>query len=246
MSKFRCLLVDDEPPALEILRTYIAATPALTIAGECHHALAAFQFIQAQPVDLLFLDIQMPRLLGTEFLKALPSPPKVIFTTAYRDYAVDGFELGAVDYLLKPYSLERFLRAVHKVLDLQPKNLPATEKEILHATGEKFLYVRSDRKMVKVMVDEILYIESLKDYLRIVTSKQVITKQTITAIEETLPEGEFMRIHRSFIVAVNKIDSFHQNAVFIGKTELPVGPLYRLEVMKRLTKTGIQDRPHHS
>jgi DNA-binding LytR/AlgR family response regulator len=240
--KFRCLLIDDEPPALEVLRTYIETLPTLEVVGECHHALAAFEFLRQHPVDLLFLDIQMPRLLGTEFLKALPNPPRVIFTTAHRDYAVEGFELGAVDYLMKPYSLERFLRAVHKVLDLEQRHTPAPgRKESLHAADERFLYVRADRKMVKVMVDEIQYIESLKDYVRIVTSKQVITKQTITALEEMLPEEDFMRIHRSFIVSVKKIDSYSQHAVFMGKTELPVGPLYKQEIMKRLNKVGVND-----
>ena len=119
MNNCRCLLVDDEPPALDILRNYIQSTPMLQIVGECHHAMAAFQFLRNNPVDLMFLDIQMPRLLGTEFLKTLSHPPRIIFTTAFRDYAVDGFELGALDYLLKPYSFERFLKSVHKVLELE-------------------------------------------------------------------------------------------------------------------------------
>lgn len=233
--KLRCLLVDDEPPALEILRTYIDATPMLEIAGECHHAMAAFEFIQNNPVDLIFLDINMPKLTGTDFLRALPSPPKVIFTTAHRDYAVDGFELGAIDYLLKPYSLDRFLRAVHRAINPEQKHGTTTSKEILTTENERFLYVRADRKMVKIMVDEIRYVESLKDYVRIfLPDRQVITKQTITALEEMLPEHDFTRIHRSFIVAVNKIDSYNLNAVFIGKTELPVGPLYKHELARRL------------
>jgi DNA-binding LytR/AlgR family response regulator len=233
--KLRCLLVDDEPPALEILRTYIDATPMLEIAGECHHAMAAFEFIQNNTVDLIFLDINMPKLTGTDFLRALPSPPKVIFTTAHRDYAVDGFELGAVDYLLKPYSLDRFLRAVHRAINPEQKHAAATNKETLTTENERFLYVRADRKMVKIMVEEIRYIESLKDYVRIfLPERQVITKQTITALEEMLPEHDFTRIHRSFIVAVDKIDSYNLNAVFIGKTELPVGPLYKHELAKRL------------
>jgi DNA-binding LytR/AlgR family response regulator len=233
--KLRCLLVDDEPPALEILRTYIDATPMLEIAGECHHAMAAFEFIQNNSVDLIFLDINMPKLTGTDFLRALPSPPKVIFTTAHRDYAVDGFELGAIDYLLKPYSLDRFLRAVHRAINPEQKHGTTAGKEILTTENERFLYVRADRKMVKIMVEEIRYIESLKDYVRIfLPDRQVITKQTITALEEMLPEHGFTRIHRSFIVAVNKIDSYNLNAVFIGKTELPVGPLYKHELAKRL------------
>lgn len=234
MTKLRCLLVDDEPPALEILRTYIQSTPMLEIAGECHHAMAAFDFIQKQEVDLIFLDINMPQLSGTEFLRALPSAPRVIFTTAFRDHAVDGFELGAVDYLLKPYSLDRFLRAVHRAIHPDIKSTPAP-KESLTTENERFLYVRADRKMVKVMVEEIRYVESLKDYVRIFLSdRQVITKQTITALEEMLPETGFMRIHRSFIVALSKVDSYSPNAVFIGKTEIPVGPLYKHELAKKL------------
>src|SRR6187401_1548989 len=174
MNKFSCLLVDDEPPALEILNHYISETPLLEVVKECHHAMAAFEFLQQHRVDLIFLDVQMPRLLGTELLRSLPHAPKVIFTTAYRDYAVEGFELGAVDYLLKPYSFDRFLRAVHKVLDLEQRNHQPTN--ISASTSDRFLYVRADRKMVKVMVDDIRYIESLKDYIRIlVKDHQIIT-----------------------------------------------------------------------
>ncbi len=237
MNKFRCLLVDDEPPALEILRTYITGMPSLEIAGECNHAMAAFEFLQRNRVDLIFLDVHMPRLLGTDLLKALPNPPKVIFTTAFRDYAVEGFELGAIDYLLKPYSFDRFLRAVHKALNLEQRNQPAQNDSVTQT--DRFLYVRADRKMVKVMVDDILYVESLKDYVRILLKEQqVITKQTITALEEMLPENDFVRIHRSFIVSLNKINSYNQHAVFLGKTELPVGPLYKQEFMKRLGRAA--------
>jgi len=230
-NQIRCLLVDDEPPALEILRTYINTLPGLEIVGECHHAVAAFEFLQHHDIDLLFLDVMMPQLLGTDLLKAIPQPPRVIFTTAYRDYAVEGFELGATDYLLKPYSLDRFLKAVYRALDQD-----SSKTETLTENTGRFLYIRADRKMVKVMVNDILYIESMKDYIRIFLSTgQVITKQTITAIEAMLPDGEFMRVHRSFIVAQKKISAYNQNAVFVGKAELPIGPLYKQTIMKRLT-----------
>lgn len=238
MNTFRCLLVDDEPPALEILRTYIQVTPMLQIVGECHHALAAFELLQQRQVDLIFLDINMPRLLGTEFLKTLTHPPRIVFTTAFREYAYDGFELGAIDYLLKPYSFERFLKAVHKVLELEQK-LPDAPRDFQNPATDRFLYVRADRKMVKIMVDEILYIESLKDYVRIfMPNYQVITKQTISSLEDMLPEDEFIRIHRSFIVPIKRIDSYNQHAVYISKAELPVGPLYKNEFMKRLQGLG--------
>ena len=207
----RCLLVDDEPPALEILRTYIHTLPGLEIVGECHHAIAAFEFLQHHDTDIIFLDIKMPQLLGTDLLKAIPQPPKVIFTTAYRDYAIEGFELGAADYLLKPYSLDRFLKAVHRALGRE-----LMKGETCLPTGDRFLYIRADRKMVKIMVNEILYIESMKDYIRVfLVNGQVITKQTITAIEAMLPQEEFMRVHRSFIVAHKKITAYNQNSIFI-------------------------------
>jgi len=209
----------------------------LQIVAECNHAMAAFELLRSTPVDLMFLDIQMPRLLGTEFLKTLTHPPKIIFTTAFRDYAVDGFELGAIDYLLKPYPFERFLKAVHKVLELEGKFSPS--REASSPPSDKFLYVRADRKMVKVMVNEIRYIESLKDYVRIfMPNHAIITKQTITSLEEMLPEDEFMRIHRSFIVSIRRIDSYNQHAIFVNKAELPVGPLYKNELMKRLHQLG--------
>ena len=227
----RCLLVDDEPPALEILRTYIQTLPGLEIVGECHHAIAAFEFLQHHDTDIIFLDIKMPQLLGTDLLKAIPQPPKVIFTTAHRDYAIEGFELGAADYLLKPYSLDRFLKAVHRALGRE-----SMKGETYLPTGDRFLYIRADRKMVKIMINEIRYIESMKDYIRVfLVNGQVITKQTITAIEAMLPQEEFMRVHRSFIVAQKKITAYNQNSIFIDKTELPVGPLYKQSIMKRLT-----------
>jgi DNA-binding LytR/AlgR family response regulator len=231
--KIRCLIVDDEPPALDVLRSHIANTPMLEVAGECHNAMGAFDFLQHQHVDLVFLDIQMPRLLGTDLVKALSDPPRIIFTTAHREYAMDGFDLNAVDFLLKPISFDRFLKAVQKAVhaDLRPQKFeePGTEPP-------RFLYFRADRKMVKVLLDDISYVEGLKDYVKIHTGlQQLITKQTIMAVQDMLPTDEFIRVHRSFIVSINKITSFSQHAVFIGKEELPIGPLYRNEVHKILT-----------
>jgi DNA-binding LytR/AlgR family response regulator len=234
MKPIRCLLVDDEPPSLEILRTYISSTPGLQIEGECHHAVAAFEFLQTHTVDLILLDMNMPRMTGMDFLKALKNPPRVIITTAHRDFAVDGYELGAVDYLLKPFSLDRFWKAIQR---LQPNSteLPVTNTEKI--TDERSIYVRADRKMVKIPVMEIEYIESLKDYVKIVLKdRQVITKQTITAIEDMLPDKHFIRVHRSFIVSIQKIDSYTTSSIFIARNEIPVGPLYRQQVIARMQK----------
>jgi len=238
--KIRCLLIDDEPPALAVLRAHIAAVPMLEVVGQCHNAIAALEVLQKQTVDLIFLDIKMPQLLGTDFVKTLRNPPRIIFTTAYREYALDGYDLDVVDYLLKPISLERFLRAVQKVY--RPENpvtpaLPPVPR--VQTASERFLYFRVDRKMVKVMVDDILYIESLKDYVRVFTpTKQIISKQTITSLEEMLPDGHFLRIHRSFIVALNRIDSYSPTHIDIAGKELPIGRHFKHEVERALLRTA--------
>jgi DNA-binding LytR/AlgR family response regulator len=230
-NKIKCLLVDDQPLALEVLKSHIQNVPFLEVTGECRHALAAFESLQKNQVDLMFLDVQMPRLNGIDFLKSLVHPPHVIFTTAYRDYALEGFELNAIDYLLKPISLERFLKAVYKLTQSNPIGVSESHQ----TASERFLYFRSDRKMTKVMLNDILFIESLKDYIKIVTMKgSILTKQSISSVEAMLPEEGFVRIHRSFIVSLNKIDSYSATGIYIGKSELPIGPLYKHEVGNRL------------
>jgi DNA-binding LytR/AlgR family response regulator len=238
-KKIRCLIIDDEPPAQVVLKRFIGEVERLELAGTCNSAVEAISFIQTEPVDLLFLDIQMPGLLGTKFIRTLNSPPKVIFTTAYRKFAVEGFELNAVDYLLKPISFERFLTAVNKIfqLNLQPADGHREKSEIDAESNHPFLYIRSERKMVKVLFNEILYVESLKDYIKIVTtSKTIITRQAISSLEQMLPKGSFLRIHRSFIVAVNRIDSFNGETIDIAKNELPIGRLFKHEVNHLLNK----------
>ena len=233
-KKIVCLAVDDEPPALEVLKKYIGSVYSLELAGTCTDAIEAINFLRDQPVDLIFLDIKMPELQGTEFVKTLKSPPRIIFTTAYRKFAVEGFELDAVDYLLKPISFERFLRAVNKVIEMQMPNGSAGISEQSSGNSD-FIYFRSDRKMVKVALDEILYIESLKDYIKVVTSgKTIFTKHAISTLEENLPKQNFLRIHRSFIVAVNKIDSYNTEVIEIARQELPISRMYRHEVEKVL------------
>ncbi|AQG81091.1 LytR/AlgR family response regulator transcription factor [Spirosoma montaniterrae] len=240
----RCLLVDDEPPALEVIESYIEMIDGLEVVGKCSNAVQAFSRLQetsadSVPVDLIFLDIKMPKLLGTDFLRSLRQPPKVIFTTAYRDYALDGYELDIVDYLLKPISFERFLRAVSKVMKTETiasvsSPLPAlpTDKTVSLTPSNAFLYFRADRKMVKVFTHEIVYVESLKDYVKIVTTagKPLIVKQSITSVEAMLPEDDFVRIHRSFIVALDKIRAYTPTHIDIEGLELPIGRLYQKDV----------------
>jgi DNA-binding LytR/AlgR family response regulator len=238
-TKISCLAVDDEPLALEIIGNYISAIPVLHLLGSCHNAVEALAILKNKKVDLLFLDIQMPYIIGTDFMRTLNNPPKVIFTTAFRKYAVDGFELAAVDYLLKPISFERFLKAVNKVMSLnmetfnQYSNTPETKKD----AQETFLYLRADRKNIKVNFCDILFIESLKDYIKVVTTERnIITKQPISAIEGTLPADLFIRTHRSFIIAINKIESFTQDYIQIKKHEIPISRSYRHIVESALKK----------
>ena len=235
--KIKCLVIDDEPPAREILIRHIAGVDALTLVGSCSNAVEAITFLNEHQVDLLFLDIQMPQLLGTNFIRTLKNPPKVIFTTAYRNYAIEGFELDAVDYILKPISFERFLKAVNKVLQINLSGLQTSveTKENPSETANSFLYFRADRKMVKVFFHDILYIESLKDYIKIVTvSKSIVTKYVLATLEEMLPSKEFLRIHKSYIVNIGKIDSYNADSIQILKNELPIGRLYKLDVNRVL------------
>jgi DNA-binding LytR/AlgR family response regulator len=213
---------------------------ALQLVGSCSNAVEAISFLQEHSVDLLFLDIQMPQLLGTNFIRTLKNPPKIIFTTAYRKYAVEGFELDAVDYILKPISFERFLKAVNKVLQIKTGIEPAPLfKENHTETNSLFLYFRANRKMVKVFYHEILFIESLKDYIKILTtSKTIVTKYVLYTLEEMLPPGEFLRIHRSYIVAVNKIDSYNADTIQIAKHELPIGKIYKIDVIRKLAASS--------
>lgn len=228
-----CLAVDDEPPALEVLKKYIASIPSLQLAGCCCNAVEALQILQHAKIDLIFLDIQMPQILGTEFLRTLKNPPKIIFTTAFRKFAVEGFELDAVDYLLKPISFERFLKAVNKVMD---RNLPIIkETESSHNNQEAFICFRADRKVIKVPLNDILFIESLKDYVKVVTtSKSIVTKQSISSVEEMLPRNDFVRIHRSYIVSLTKVQSYNSELIEIDKHELPISRMYRHQVERAL------------
>ncbi len=235
-KKIKCLVIDDELPAREILKKHISGVEALELCGTCSNAVEAISFLKDNRVDLIFLDIQMPQLLGTNFLRTLKNPPKVIFTTAYRKYAVEGFELDAVDFLLKPINFQRFLKGVNKVLQVNLQGHDAIVPAENHAEiVQPFLYFRANRKMVKVLFNEILYIEGLNDYIKIITiQKVIVTKHLLTSLEEMLPQHEFVRTHKSFIVAVYKIESFNADSLEIGKKSIPIGRSYKFNVNKIL------------
>ena len=237
--KIRTVIVDDEPLAIEVIETYLKNFSDIEIIAKCGDGIQAFNILQQKKADLMFLDVKMPGLNGTELLKSLKNPPKVIFTTAYHDYAVEGFELNALDYLLKPVSFDRFLKAMEKVYEhfgftarqnIQTGIMPARNQDI-------FLYLKVDRKMVKVDVKDILWIESQKDYIKVVlTDRELISKQKISILEELLPEDEFLRIHRSFIISINKIESFNSSKIEIGSKELPIGRNYKNDCQRRLNQ----------
>ncbi len=226
----RCIAVDDEPLALEVLESYIRKVPSLQLAGLCGGALEAIRVLSAGAVDLVFLDVDMPDLTGTQLLRTLKHPPLVVFTTAYPDYALEGFELDAVDYLLKPIPFDRFLKAVNKVQErLHPPATPAPPALPAAAAQEaNFIFVKTEYKTLRVDLDDILYVEGLKDYVLIHTrQKKIITLLSLNKMVEKLPPSHFLRVHRSFIVAVNKMDSIERNRIRIGDAEIPVGDHYR-------------------
>ena len=231
----KCIIVDDEPLAIEIVESYVQKVEQLQLVSTFRNAVSAFTFLQQHSVDLIFLDIQMPKLSGIDFLKTLKHPPKVIFTTAFREYALEGFELEIVDYLLKPIPFDRFLKAVAKVLH-QPSPAPGTpvKQEVI---SDNYVYFKVDKKMIKTKMADVLYIESIKDYVKVITSgKEIVTQQKISYLEESLPRAQFLRIHRSFIVNLEKIDAYSATDVEIGKHNIPIGRNYKNDVMKILAR----------
>ncbi len=231
----RCLAIDDEMLALDLLEDNIKKIPFLELVQTCRSAMEAMEILRSQPIDLLFLDIQMPDISGIQLLRSLPHKPMVIFTTAFSSYATEGFDLDVIDYLLKPYPFERFLRAVNKVheyMDLRERaSSQANSKEIV--ASPNFLFVKADYKLYKINLKDILYIEGLKDYIKIYASeKPVVTQMSMKALEEKLPARDFIRVHRSFIVAFHKIDFVQKHMLTIGKKEIPISEHYRDQLFK--------------
>lgn len=233
-KRIKCLVVDDEPVAREILESHLAKLESFELVDSCKSAIQAFQVISSQPVDLIFLDINMPEMSGLSLARSINSNVKVIFTTAYREYAVDGFDLQAVDYLLKPISFERFLKGVQKYMH---ENAPVRSIDAIVPETEdsEFFFVRSERKMVRIKFSDIRFIESIADYIKIhLQEKNVVTRETISNIESKLPQNDFLRIHRSYIVGVKSIESFTTEYIEMGKRQLPISRSYREQVLRKL------------
>jgi len=227
--KIRCLIVDDEPLAIQLLQKHIAQLDFFEVVGTCTNAIQALSLLNRQSVDLLFMDIKMPQLSGLDLLKTLRHPPKTILTTAYREFALDGFELGVIDYLLKPITFDRFFKAAERYLHTANHAIP----EVFSSSETQFIYLKSGHKFFKVNTRDILYAESLKDYVHVHTKENVIiSKYKISNLEKELNGKGFLRIHRSFIVNLAQVTAFTANDVEIGKLELPIGDTYKALVQQ--------------
>ena len=236
MNKVKCLIVDDEPLARKLLQAHAEQMEMLEIVGECSNAIKAAEALRNTDVDLLFLDIKMPQITGIDFLKMLRHPPAVIFTTAYREYAMEGFELDVIDYLLKPVTFDRFFKAVEKYhVRMQPKEMSS---KVLTPQEQEFIYIKVGTKFHKLDTSEITYIESIKDYIVVHRDgkEKLSAKYKISDLEEDLKGRSFLRVHRSFIVILRKITAFTQQDVEIGPLELPIGNSYKEYVFKILQK----------
>ncbi len=236
------MIVDDEPLAQDILESYIENLPNVELVCKCSNAIEANEVLKSNEVDLIFLDIQMPQITGIDFVKSLKNPPVIVFTTAYADYAVEGFELSATDYLLKPIPMDRFMQAVNKAeAEIERRKGASASGE---ASGEDFFFVKADKKLIKVKHDDILYIEGLKDYVIIrMKEGRVITLQTMKSLESKLPSNKFRRIHRSYIVSTDKIKSLMGNMVEVmenGKAKLlPIGKNYKEDLLQVINENRL-------
>ena len=236
--KTRCIIVDDEPLAIEAIQMHIEKFDSLKLVETCQDAFQAFEVLKRTSIDLMFLDIEMPEITGLDFIKSLKNPPKVILTTAYREYAIDAFDLNVVDYLLKPISFDRFMQAINKFYEQGSSDMlvPKDDSQSLER-DINYIFVRSDKKNVKISYDEILYIESIKDYVKIVCkNRTVISKLLISEMEEKLPTSSFLRIHRSYIIFIPNIEAFSHTHIDMPGKELPIGRNYKHEVLNTLQR----------
>ncbi len=231
-----CIIVDDEPLAQDLLEDFINKVPFLKLIDKCKNALEALEIIHKKKIDLIYLDIQMPKLSGVQFAESMQHKPMVIFTTAFSKYAVESYNLDAIDYLLKPFTFERFLKATNKAYAKHTSKVsPENEKQ-----KNDFIFVNADYSSVKINLNDILYIEGLKDYIKIYAgSKPILTLQSLKAIQEKLPKDQFIRVHRSFIISINKIESIQRNRIIIGEKRIPVGDSYKKDFYQLVEKYNL-------
>ena len=232
----RCMIIEDEPLAQNVLKKYIGEVSSLDLVAVCSNALEAQEAIQSKNIHLLFLDINLPKLSGINFLKTLPAPPLVIFTTAYPEFAVEGFELDAIDYLVKPFSFERFLKAVNKALHKINRKAASSDDK----PADDFIFLKADKKVYKIDLEDILYAEATGDYVKVITLEgQYTANITLKKLLEELPANLFIRVHKSYLISANKIKFFEGNYIKVGQTDIPIGAAYREEIFARLKEKNI-------
>lgn len=239
-----CIAIDDEPLALDLMEDFIAKVPFLKFAGRCRNAFEAIEKIQNEKIDLMFLDINMPELSGIQLLKSIQNKPLVIFTTAYQQYALEGYALDVIDYLVKPVPFDRFLKAANKAYEyfmLKQKSAHPASVQIVQPPKyeAEYLFVKADYQVVKISYADILYIEGLKDYIKIYLQskdKPVLTLMSMKGMEEKLPSQDFIRVHRSYIVSIRKIDYIQKSKIWIGQKIIPIGELYQNQVSKLISE----------
>lgn len=233
-----CIIVDDEPLAIDVIADYVSKVSFLNLKKKCKNAIEAYEIIQTEPIDLIFLDVKMPKITGVQFAKSLETKPMIIFTTAYTNYAVEGFDLSAVDYLVKPIPYERFLKAVNKAYSQFNQRKNSSEQTVIvpnQDTTNDYIFVKSDYKNIKVKFDNILYLEGLKDYIKIYTKDStILTLNSLKKMSLKLPSKNFIRIHRSYIVSIDKIVSIQRSRIIIGKQWIPIGEHYKNDFFKKL------------
>ncbi|NPA67080.1 MAG: response regulator transcription factor [Chlorobi bacterium] len=232
--KAKCLIIDDEPLARKVIKSHLQSFENIEIVAECANAFEAGIVLRENNIDLIFLDIEMPQISGFEFLKTLNNPPKIIIVTAYRNYALKGYEYDIIDYLLKPVSFDRFYKSVSKFF----KQFEKEEIKLVEngdSSGKPFIYLNEDKTIHKIYLSEIIYLESFREYIKVhTTKKSVMTKLPIGKIDEKLKNKDFMRIHKSYIISVSKVTAFNSRMIKVGETELPIGRTYKDAVMKIL------------
>lgn len=229
----QCLIVDDEVLAQDVIEKYITNIPTLKLVGKCDSGVEAISFLHNNPVDLIFLDLNMPELSGLDMLKTLTNPPKVILTTAYSEYALESYEYGVVDYLLKPIKLERFIKAVNKVVEQFSEHL--VDKEVPEKQQPQTIFIKEDQVTYQVNLNDILFIEAYGNYLKVHTLEKIyVTRDTLHDMEDKLPIEKFMRIHKSYIVSLSKFESVSGNRVYINNMEIPVGEMYKMALKQKI------------
>jgi DNA-binding LytR/AlgR family response regulator len=226
-NKTKCLIIDDEPLAIKLIRSHLTKLDSFEIAGECKNALKAFEVLKKEKIDLMFLDINMPEITGLDFLKTIPDPPYVIITTAYREYAIEGYDLDVVDFLLKPISFERFLKAINRYCN-RTRSLSVNQNTNHDQAGNKFVYIQDGKNIFKLNHEDVLYLEGYGEYVKVITpSKTHLVRESLTEFENKLSPDSFLRIHKSYIVNIQKITGFSSIHVLLKDVELPVGRIYR-------------------